>query len=246
MELIKNMVSKFSKEPDRPNVNQLGAGLLWCPFAEIEQRQMITRGFYRKKHPEGATIHYTAGRGKGGKTALSWGVQEGYCYFLIDIDGTIYQSFPLNRRGWHAGKSYWPGLGKYVSSYLVGIEISCAGKLIKTKDNKFKTTYGNFIPNEDVRFSEQKDNIYRGYYQKYTPEQEESLIALLLWLKRNKPDVFSFDKVLGHDEVRAGWLGLGLKASPKTDPGSSLSWTMPEFRALLKQRYEEVENERSS
>lgn len=77
-------------------------------------------------------------------------------------------------------------------------------------------------------------NIAKGTYEKYTEKQEQALIELVLWLKKNNPSVFNLDYVLGHDEV-AGPSGIGRWR--KTDPGGSLSMTMDKFRTLLKNKY---------
>lgn len=124
-----------------------------------------------------------------------------------------------------AGQSTWPGLGDRVSDDLVGIEIQCAGMLEKS-GSVYKTWYGETVPASDVRtVAAQTANQEAGAYQKYTAAQEDALIRLLTWLRENNPDVFSYDYVLGHDEV-----------SPrrKNDPGGSLSMTMPALRKKLK------------
>ena len=215
------------QEPERPSVSTaVGQKLLLIPFAQQMKQQMKTRGTFRKGYPEGAIVHYTAGRW--GTSALNDGLAQGYLYLLIDEKGVIYQSFPLNKWGYHAGVSSWPTLGNGVSQFLVGIEIACAGK-VEPYQGKFKSWFGALYTADQVRSAATKhDNIQAGSYQKYTEEQEQALIHLLLWLKQNNPDVFSFDKVLGHDEVAP---------TRKSDPGASLSCSMPEFRQKLKDLY---------
>lgn len=66
-----------------------------------------------------------------------------------------------------------------------------------------------------------------GTFERYTAAQEEALINFILWQLDVNPD-FEIDYVLGHDEVSPG---------RKTDPGKSLSWTMPEFREIIKQKH---------
>ena len=65
------------------------------------------------------------------------------------------------------------------------------------------------------------DNQKRGFYHVYTALQEKTLVDTLFWLKDQSPEVFSFNYVLGHDEV---------SPNRKSDPGAALSRTMPEFR----------------
>ncbi|MBN2000950.1 N-acetylmuramoyl-L-alanine amidase [candidate division KSB1 bacterium] len=220
-------------ELDRPNKTESGQNFLWYPNAEIIEPEMRTRGRYPNGYPLGAIVHYTAGRSLSGdanaRNTISWGRQEGYAYFCISNTGNVFQAHPLDRWGSHAGRSSWPGLGEWVSTKLVGIEVCCAGKLTKISNDAYKSWFNEIYQPHLVRHSRSKDNIKAGYYHKYTDEQEKALIDLILWLKRNNPDVFNFDYVLGHDEVAP---------DRKNDPGASLSMSMPNFRKLVKRLYE--------
>ena len=173
--------------------------------------KMKTLGEYASGYPEGAIIHYTAGRqDQSGIMAVQNALTAEHCYFFIDSFGMVYQQFDLNRWGSHAGLSRCPFTGRNgVSKYYVGIEIACSGKLINGK-----TWYGQKIPDHKIRQTKE------GQFEKYTPEQEESLFDLSLWLCENgaNPDLF-----LGHNEV----------TDRKQDPGGSLSMSMEEFRERL-------------
>lgn len=217
------------QEPERFSVSGDGQKALWVPFATRIRPEMTARGFYRKGHPEGAIVHFTAGRRGNGESAIAFGRDQGHAYFIIDGEGQIFQAIPLNKWGYHAGVSSWPGLGSDVSQYLVGIEVMAAGKVMKRSDGTFLTWFGQIIPASEVRHSMKNGNIQEGYYQAYTREQEASLEALILWLKRNDPETFLLSQVLGHDEVSPG---------RKNDPGAALSCTMSEFRRRLSIAYE--------
>lgn len=217
------------KGEDRPSPMEPGQKLLRIPFAEQVTPEMKTQGTYRKGYPEGLVLHFTAGHqtqtGSGGVTT---GRNNGHTYLFMTADGVVHQAFPLNKWGYHAGTSYYPGLGSGVSKYLVGLEVANAGKLTGNK-----TWFGKTLPASEIRTVKAKDNVIAGSYQKYTKEQEEAIINLCLWLKANNPDVFNLDYVVGHDEV----------CSPKgrkNDPGGALSMTMPELRTLLKARWEKM------
>ena len=161
---------------------------LWSPLAKQYPKRAKTRGKYRHKYPIGAVVHHTAGRP--GTGTLDYAVKKGYCFFLIDRDGTIYQNFPLDEWGWHAGKSGWDKSKEItgsVSDELVGIEISGAGRLEPADDKKqvFKTWWGGQVNAMDVRHVSGDARPVSGYYQKFTSEQEQSLLDLLVWLKTN-------------------------------------------------------------
>jgi hypothetical protein len=219
-------------DPPLENVSPIrpkpSAPLLWCPFAFIPPKAMKTSGRYEKGYPLGAVVHHSAGADAG---IYEYGLEMGFTYFVINRDGRILQGFPLDRYGSHAGVSKWPGLGESVSSKLVGIEVVSAGKLSHSSEG-WKSWFGKYYNDHEVRtLSTNKENIQAGTYHKFTQAQEESLIKLLRWLKENNPSVFSYDYVLGHDEV-AGPAGIGYWR--KNDPGGSLSMTMPELRKHLK------------
>lgn len=235
--------------PSRADLESLGlsptaaaAGKLWIPFAKKnEGGTMKTQGRYRKDYPEGAIVHFTAGRDNP-INDISSGIKNNYAYLVIAPNGDLYQNYRLDEWGYHAGKSSWPALGGGVSQYLVGIEICSAGKLRKIDDTHFRPWYNeeeylkdlgkkpkpeDDLPLHQVRFVPKQANCVEGWYEKYTDAQETTLREVLQWLRHNKPDVFSYDLVLGHDEVSPG---------RKNDPGGALSVTMPALRSWLQAR----------
>lgn len=200
--------------------------LLWCPFADQGFKKSKTQGKYANGYPIGAIVHYTAGARSGLQAGMAEQLKNEFTYFVIDKNGNIGQNFSLDTWGYHAGASFHPDLGKYVHSKLVGIEIQVFGKL-KKSGSEYKTAYAipTIVPAEEVRVIEkQTDNQVPGPYQMYTKAQEEALFKLLRWLHDNNPEVFQYQYVLGHDEVSPG---------RKTDPGGSLSMTMPALRKKL-------------
>jgi hypothetical protein len=207
---------------------------LWYPDAD-RSISMPTQGYYPNRYPMGALVHFTAGRcDRGDPDAAAtarYGATNTYCFFCISRTGKVYQTAPLSRWGFHSGKSYWSGLGNYVHSKIVGIEVCNAGILKKTERgyepwwNKPGDPKNTFYTEDQVRFVERAHNVLdSGSYQRYTPEQEKSLIDLILWMHAANPKVFKLDYVVGHDEV---------SPKRKNDPGGALSFYMPEFRAHL-------------
>jgi len=223
------------KTQDRPSMSAKGTKSLWYPHAEII-KSMKPSGKYTNNYPVGAVVHWTSGWSREGdrgntanefaKRAINYGARQGYCYFTISETGQVYQSVPLDSWGSHAGKGSHPKLGTSLSSKLVGIEVCCAGRLTK-KGSSYVSWFGAEFGAKEVRYSPKKDNIAAGYYHKYSEEQEKSLIDLLLWLHTNNPSVFNLDYVVGHDTISPG---------RKTDPGGSLSMTIPELVKLLKSK----------
>lgn len=226
MGCVKNTKLKLEKEPEHREWTQ---GNLWCPFAVQPDKKMPTRGKYPLDYPYGAIVHHTAGRA--GMGVYHYGIKQGYAYLYIDRDGSLYQGFPLDRWGYHAGKSAWHHklVKGTVSNELVGIEIAGAGLLKKEGPGVFKTWWGGTVPEANVRYVNNKQRPVAGYYEAFTSEQEQTLCELLAWLYINRPAVFDLDLILGHDEVSPG---------RKNDPGGSLSMSMDELRSKIKQMVE--------
>ena len=107
---------------------------------------------------------------------------------IIGGDGKAHQLFSSRYWAWHLGikAAFFKKMDvpyQLLDIKCIGIEIDSAGGLTK-KDDKWIDVYGYVVKNEDV--IEYKDG-YRGYYgfQKYTPEQIETVKdLLLLWNDR--------------------------------------------------------------
>lgn len=187
-------------------------------------------------------VHFTAGRySKGVEDAINTISNSKYFFCCIGTDGKFVQGNPFNQWGYHAGESSWKIDGDTrngVSNYLVGIEMNNPGRL-DLHEGEYYTYWDKQrtspIDKSNIRIIENnKDNMLAGAYLPYTETQEAALVEFLLWAKANNPAVFSFDYVLGHDEV-AGPKGIGRWR--KNDPGGALSMTMTDFRKLLKDEY---------
>lgn len=228
---------------DAPSTDLLPIGFvknqkqLTIPFARQLTRG-ASRGKYPKGYPIGALVHFTAGHRNGLEEGNKLMRNTGMLYLLIDKDGNIGQSNPLNEHGYHGGASAWQGISGYVSDDLVGIELQGAGQLTKYKDKYYpwwdRANGGsgshqwlaqNAINEAEVIYYPKKvGNIQPGYYQRYTQLQIMALTRLLLWLYFNNTSVFNPDFILGHDEVAP---------SRKNDPGGSLLQDMGSYRAYL-------------
>ena len=88
--------------------------------------------------PAGAVIsavvvHDTAS--KTAEEALSWFAKPASkvsAHFVIDLDGTVYQCVPEDRRAWHAGTSTLHGASE-VNDFSVGIEVVDASEIVGNK-----------------------------------------------------------------------------------------------------------------
>ncbi|WP_417353541.1 N-acetylmuramoyl-L-alanine amidase [Flavobacterium alkalisoli] len=201
--------------------------LLHCPFASrLSGYEQKTRGEYLKGYPEGAILHYTAGRHGDARSDLKLAKDSGFSYMVIDHKGNLFQQQDLNKWGYHAGKSSWPEIGENVSSRLVGIEVQCGG-LLTHKNGKFFTWFNKEIPSSEVRTKYCHETNTWKYFHKFTEAQEAMLLDVLTWLYENNPDVFKTDLILSHHEV---------SPDRKEDVGDSLSWSMDELRGIVEAR----------
>ena len=199
----------------------------YYPKAIKSKYKMKTRGKYHKGSPEGLMVHYAVSGRTWGDGAIRYGRDQGYVFLSVTGDGKTYQGHHIDEWGYHAGTSKWKDWYS-CSERVVGVEVNCWGKLTKRGDSYYSGS--RKIPSDQVRWFGGNDLQIPGYYQIFTKEQEKALIDICMWLKARNPDVFDFDNVCGHDEVRT----LAGKRGDKQDPGGSLSMSMPDFREKLK------------
>lgn len=199
--------------------------LLYYPDAIYTGAGMHRGRYYKKGYPEGAVIHFHAGRNNP-KNLKNYLKKKGYGVIIIDREGKVWQDSSLDQWQPHAGTSRWGDL-KSLNSKFVGIEVMSSG-MLKRKGDKYHTWFKKEIPKEEVRYAAHNANIAAGYYHTFTQAQEETLIRLLLWLHKNNPSIFKIQNVCGHDEC-------GMPLGRKTDPGGSLSMPMPELRNILRE-----------
>lgn len=216
---------------------------LWIDGA-VKGPNVVAKGKYKTPtgRPIGAVVHFTAGWNKPGaaKNSLS---RTKYGFNCIDIIQGVFQpkNLPLNVYGNHAGtsKAFLVGYGNTssCSNKLVGYEMNCGGKL-KKKGNDWYTWFDKKVPKENRRYLA-KDSIYygpKGWYEIYSPEQEQDLEDVLVWHCLNDKS-FKWQNILGHHEV-AGKRFLGRWR--KNDPGASLSMDMEALRQKVRRRVEAV------
>lgn len=172
-------------------------------------------------------------------------------HFLLDLDGTIYQTLDLKERAWHATSS---------NSRSVGIEIANMGAYPVNGPNPFAEWYAK-EPNGQVRITipprfgdggiltknfvghPARPEPVRGELQgrelmqyDYTPQQYEALIKLTATLSKVLPKIKcdyprdASGKLIRHKLPDAeldsyqGVMGHFHIQTNKVDPGSALQW----------------------
>lgn len=225
-----------------PPMSDFGKRQKYYPPAILRPNgiEMPTRGKYATGYPKGLCVHFTDGYSSHGKedaiNTLQGGVNEGYAYLVIDRNGVVYQTYPIDQWGYHCGESSWPGLGTSLNNKIIGVESCNMGQVAKRSDgswgSKEQPGMKEYWSDDYVRKVQSMANMNGGTYLKFSPAQEKSLVELILWMAVNSGYGQTFiDNVVGHDEVAP---------ERRDDPGGSLSMTMPEFRVFLRSLYEKI------
>lgn len=147
--------------------------------------------------PNQIYLHHTAG-GTAESTIRYWGSNKERVatHFIIDRDGTTYQTIPLEKSwGFHLYTSS-PGnkidrkykiKSKRYDQQSIGIEL-CNYGYVTVFEGKFLNCYGKVISKENVI---KLDKPYKGYeyWEKYSDAQIESLQNLLSFLLKQYPKI---------------------------------------------------------
>lgn len=201
-------------------------------------------------NPEYIVMHYTAGPSLAGAIrSLTNPKRSASAHFIIDKNGEIAQLVETNRVAWHAGRSMYtkPDDGSQIQSlnrHSIGIEFVNAGKLSITKSRVrenviYRTWWGAAVDDEDVFIDndyflptkawDRNKAIHKTgvAFERFTPEQIESGLALTYALKDACPSIID---VLSHAEV-------AMPEGRKIDPGPA--FPLDHFRSLIKGRNDE-------
>jgi N-acetylmuramoyl-L-alanine amidase len=147
--------------------------------------------------PRFLVLHDTAGRCEK-FNSVNWFASK-QCgtsaHFVVELDGTITQMVPTNKRAYHAGVSKWGGIVG-LNSCSVGIEIVNPGKL----DETGKAWFGKAAePSEIAR--ESTTNHGKGYWLPYTKAQIEAVTAICRAVVEEYPDC---NEIVTHWQISPG------------------------------------------
>lgn len=157
-------------------------------------------------------IHFTAGASAA--SSIGWWRQlgNGVCaHFVIERDGTIYQTRPCNRTAGHAGSSKWkdPKTGityHGLNSCSLGIELANGGHSFPEKFSALRPTYARHKHGGPTR-------EWETYPQAQIDACEELSKALV--------NRYNLDDVVGHEDIAP---------NRKSDPGPA--FPMHELRKV--------------
>lgn len=195
--------------------NHLYDGAIMAPSPNFTNKVIV---------PKYIVMHYTAAwTVKGTLERFADANSDVSAQFTIDVDGTVYQHVPCNKRAWHAGPSKFKEVTD-LNSHSVGIEFVNPGFLRKIDEGTFQDAYGTRVSGESVGPMVAAPNARVGtgtfYWPAYSKDQIEAgerLVAALV-------SAYGILDIITHEEIDTrGW---------KTDPGPA--FPMTRFKALLR------------
>ena len=183
-----------------------------------------------KIDPKFLVMHYTATWGA--ESAIWTLTRRGSgvsAHVVLDVEGTITQLVPFDRRAWHAGPSEYMGYSG-LNGHSIGIEIVNPGFLRKIGNSSYQDDHGTKVfptrhplSNHEL-VAEKYARVGSGmfYWPTYTQPQFNALDALT----RTLINEYDLIDVVGHEEIDTrGW---------KTDPGPA--FPMNRYRKMIPSR----------
>lgn len=213
-----------AEEPDRPDITPPTTGKkFWEPkFKVVKGVKYKEHGKYKTPSGKykGMTLHYTVSDStpEAAQGVVRYLAKNGLGCMVMDKFGTIWipEDFDVLRDvAYHAGTSSWKGKSG-MSSYQCGMEVCNWGKLTATSKARVLKNGGK------IRVVKASANMKAGEYEAYTEDQEREIHNFITWSKAVNEE-FDVEWVAGHDEVAP---------TRKSDPGGSLSMTMPALRKM--------------
>ncbi|MDB5119842.1 MAG: N-acetylmuramoyl-L-alanine amidase [Sphingobacteriales bacterium] len=174
--------------------------------------------------PDYLILHYTAT--DTAQSAVDWFMDTKHnpdriaAHIVLDLDGTITQLVPFNRRANHAGTSTWDSI-EGMNQHSIGIEIVNAGFLEKMDDGTYRrrtdpgfktypsTANAKIIKaNHKHKFWTDKDNQHWFLYP-------DAQLQALYKLSKALFEEYHLVSAIGHDDI---------SPARKPDPGPAFSW----------------------
>lgn len=156
--------------------------------------------------PSLIVIHDTAGHTTPG-SSVKW-FQDPKCdtsaHFVVEVDGTIVQMVPCDRKANHCGASSWRGV-KFCNPVAIGIEIVSPGKLDPMGKAWFGATYQGFVVHHTSEHG-------KGAWLPYTQAQIDAVVKICRGVAEHYPDV---NEIVGHWQISPG---------RKVDPSPLFPW----------------------
>lgn len=175
--------------------------------------------------PDYLIVHYTAT--DDAAAAINWFMNTNSnpdriaAHIVLDLDGTITQLIPFNKRANHAGTSTWDTMENF-NYHSIGIEVVNPGYVEKLSNGTFRrrvtnTSYKTYSASESARIMKatHKHKFWTATENKYWFTYPSAQLQALYALSKVLIDTYHLITAIGHDDI---------SPARKPDPGPAFSW----------------------
>ena len=181
--------------------------------------------------PDYLLVHYTAGDTADG--AISWfkntsnNPKHIAAHIVLDVDGTITQLVPFNRKANHAGYSSWDGVIGF-NDHSIGIEVVNAGYLQKMNDGTYRRKITDATKTKPAQYktypatasskiikTKHKHKFWIDADNQHWFKFPQVQLDALYKLSKAIINEYQLLRALGHDDI---------SPARKPDPGPAFPW----------------------
>jgi N-acetylmuramoyl-L-alanine amidase len=183
--------------------------------------------------PDYLVIHYTAT--DDASSAINWFMNTSSnpdkiaAHIVLDLDGSITQLIPFNRRANHAGTSTWDSVENF-NYHSIGIEIVNPGFAEKLADGSFRrrvsnTAFKTYPASESARIMKatHKHKFWTAAENQYWFTYPKAQLKSLYVLSKLLIDTYHLITAIGHDDI---------SPARKPDPGPAFPWNVFRLNVL--------------
>ena len=211
-------------------------------LSKIVQHKFSEREYFKEVYPKKQIVLHHTVSGNSVNGDINWWLKDGKrigTCVLIARDGTIHQVFSSKYWAYHLGENgkdhQKVGLPYQRNDMKsIGIEIDSWGGLkFDTSINEWRSSTGTIVPKDRVEVYDKKFRGYSGF-EKYTPEQIESVRQLLVYWGKVYDIPLDYNDCMWNISKKAlsGWSGIFSHVSFRSD--KSDAHRQPELIEMLK------------
>ena len=181
--------------------------------------------------PDYLVVHYTAG--DTADSAINWfkntsgNPDKIAAHIVLDVDGTITQLVPFNRKANHAGYSSWDGVTGF-NTFSIGIEVVNPGYVQKMNDGTYRRKIADAIRNKPAQYkvypasaaskiikTKHKHKFWDGVDNQHWFKFPQVQLDALYKMSKTIINEYQLVRAVGHDDI---------SPARKPDPGPAFPW----------------------
>jgi N-acetylmuramoyl-L-alanine amidase len=202
--------------------------------AENNSEKIVKKETANQGHnidPDYLVVHYTAG--DTAENAINWFLNTSNnpdhiaAHVVLDVDGTITQLVPFNRKANHAGYSNWDGITGF-NIHAIGIEVVNPGYAEKLTDGTFRRevgrdpktkkpvykTYPASAASKIIK-TKHKHKFWDAAANQYWFKFPQAQLDALYKISKTIINEYQLLRAVGHDDI---------SPARKPDPGPAFPW----------------------